>query len=75
MYWAQALAAQDVDQDLKKEFTPLAEAMEKQEQTIIDELNNAQGSPMDIGGYYHVDTTKTTAAMRPSTTLNTIIDG
>ncbi len=74
MYWAQALAAQNIDQDLKSEFAPLAEAMEKQEQKIIEELNNAQGSPMDIGGYYHVDTAKTTAAMRPSATFNAIID-
>ena len=74
MYWAQELAAQNADQDLKNEFTPLAEAMEKQEHTIIEELNNAQGSPMDIGGYYHVDSAKTTAAMRPSATFNAIID-
>lgn len=74
MYWAQALAAQDTDQDLKQEFTPLAEAMTSQEQVIIDELNNAQGSPMDIGGYYHVNSEKTTAAMRPSATFNAIID-
>ncbi len=75
MYWAQALASQNVNQDIKAEFTPLAKAMEQQEQTIIDELNSAQGSPVDIGGYYHVDTQKTTAAMRPSATLNAIIDG
>lgn len=74
MYWAQELAAQDTDQDLKNEFTPIAEALASQEQTIIEELNNAQGSPMDIGGYYHVDSAKTTAAMRPSATLNAIID-
>ena len=74
MYWAQELAAQNADQDLKNEFTPLAEAMEKQEHTIIEELNNAQGSPMDVGGYYHVDSAKTTAAMRPSATFNAIID-
>lgn len=75
MYWAQALASQDVDQDIKAEFAPLAKAMEQQEKTIINELNSAQGSPVDIGGYYHVDTQKTTAAMRPSATLNAIIDG
>jgi len=74
MYWAQELATQNADQDLKNEFTPLAEAMEKQEHSIIEELNNAQGSPMDIGGYYHVDSAKTTAAMRPSATFNAIID-
>jgi len=48
--------------------------MTSQEQTIIDELNNAQGAPMDIGGYYHVNSEKTTAAMRPSVTFNAIID-
>ena len=74
MYWAQELADQDADQDLKNEFTPIAEALASQEQTIIEELNNAQGSPMDIGGYYHIDSAKTTAAMRPSATLNAIID-
>lgn len=74
MYWAQELASQNTDQDLKNEFAPIADAMVAQEQTIIDELNNTQGSPMDIGGYYHVDTAKTTAAMRPSTTFNAIID-
>ncbi|MFC4634314.1 NADP-dependent isocitrate dehydrogenase [Dokdonia ponticola] len=75
MYWAQALASQDEDQDIKAEFAPLAKAMEQHEQAIIDELNSAQGSPVDIGGYYHVDTQKTTAAMRPSATFNAIIDG
>lgn len=75
MYWAQALASQDKNQALKEEFTPLAQAMEAQEATIIKELNDAQGSPMDIGGYYHQDSAKTTAAMRPSATLNALIDG
>ncbi|MEP0265732.1 NADP-dependent isocitrate dehydrogenase [Dokdonia sp.] len=74
MYWAQELASQDLDQDIKNEFASIAEAMAKQEQTIIEELNNAQGSPMDIGGYYHVNSAKTTAAMRPSATFNAIID-
>jgi isocitrate dehydrogenase len=74
MYWAQELASQNTDQDLKNEFAPIADAMATQEQTIIEELNNAQGSPMDIGGYYHVDAAKTTAAMRPSATFNAIID-
>lgn len=74
MYWAQELASQSDNQDLKSEFAPLAEAMEKQESVIIEELNNAQGSPMDIGGYYHIDSAKTTAAMRPSATFNAIID-
>ncbi len=75
LYWAQALASQDKNQALKEEFTPLVKAMEAQEATIIKELNDAQGSPMDIGGYYHQDSAKTTAAMRPSATLNELIDG
>ncbi len=75
MYWAQALASQDKNQALKEEFTPLAKAMEDQEATIIKELNDAQGTPMDIGGYYHQDSSKTMAAMRPSATLNGLIDG
>jgi isocitrate dehydrogenase len=75
MYWAQALANQDKNAALKEEFAPLAEAMEAQEDQIIKELNDAQGSPMDIGGYYHQDSSKTTAAMRPSLLFNTLIDG
>ena len=73
MYWAQALAAQNEDSRLKEEFTPLAAAMTSQENEIISELNNAQGSPVNIGGYYHQDFDKTSAAMRPSATLNSII--
>ena len=58
---------------MKEEFTPLAAAMTSQENEIISELNNAQGSPVNIGGYYHQDFDKTSAAMRPSATLNSII--
>ena len=75
MYWAQALVAQNHNASLKEEFTPLAKALEAQEATILKELNDAQGSPMDIGGYYHQDAAKTSAAMRPSTTLNSLIGG
>lgn len=74
MYWAQALAAQTDDTRLKEEFEPLAASMSTHENVIISELNNAQGSPVDIGGYYHQDFSKTSAAMRPSATLNRIID-
>ncbi len=70
MYWAQALAAQDADADLKAKFTPLAQALTEQEQTIVQELNAAQGSPVDMGGYYQPDTAKLDAAMRPSATFN-----
>lgn len=74
MYWAQALAAQDKNASLKEEFTPIAQAFEAHQDRIIKELNNAQGTAMDIGGYYHPDTQKTAAAMRPSATLNSLID-
>ena len=73
LYWAQALAAQDADADLKSEFTPIAKAMTDNESKIMDELNAAQGSPVDLGGYFHQDQDKRTTAMRPSATLNDII--
>ena len=75
MYWAQALAAQSTDAGLQKQFQPIAEAMTQSESAIIDELNQAQGSPMDIGGYYCPSNAAADEAMRPSKTLNTIIDG
>ena len=52
MYWAQALANQDQDADLKAKFTSLAQQLSDQEAAIVDELKAAQGSPVDIGGYY-----------------------
>ncbi|MEP6907712.1 MAG: NADP-dependent isocitrate dehydrogenase [Pseudoxanthomonas sp.] len=70
LYWAQALAAQDEDAALKAKFTPLAEALARDEARIIGELNGAQGKPVDIGGYYHPDLAKVSAAMRPSATFN-----
>ncbi len=70
MYWAQALANQTKDADLKEQFTPLAKTLAENESKIIDELNSAQGSPVDIGGYYKPDAAKTEAFMRPSETLN-----
>ena len=73
LYWAEALAAQSKDAGLKARFAPIAKALEDSESTIIDELNGAQGSPVDIGGYYHPDHGKVSAAMRPSATLNAII--
>lgn len=75
MYWAQALASQTGNSSLQEEFYPLAKALEAQEAIILEELNNVQGNPVDIGGYYHHDSTKTTAAMRPSPMLNSLIDG
>ena len=70
MYWAQALAAQDKDPELKAKFTPLAKALTENEAKITGELVAAQGKPVDMGGYYDPDFTKTSKAMRPSTTLN-----
>jgi isocitrate dehydrogenase len=74
LYWAQALAAQDDDPALRSAFAPIAEAMTRQEATIVGELNGCQGRKVDIGGYYHPDTAKCVAEMRPSATLNSIVD-
>ncbi|MFW3343748.1 NADP-dependent isocitrate dehydrogenase [Aliarcobacter butzleri] len=73
MYWAQELAAQNVDAELKAEFTPIAKAMTENEEKIVKELTECQGKAVDMGGYYLPDDAKTSAAMRPSTTLNSII--
>ena len=73
--WAKALAAQDEDQDLKQRFTPVAAALAAAEGRITQELLAAQGKPVDMGGYYFPDDDKCVAAMRPSATLNAIIDG
>lgn len=70
LYWAQALAAQDDDTDLKAIFTSLAQELATQEETIVAELNNAQGVAVDMGGYYRPDNNKLARAMRPSTTFN-----
>jgi isocitrate dehydrogenase len=69
-YWAEALAAQDEDTDLAAAFGPLAERLAGEEAAILSELESAQGQPVDLGGYYHVDRDKATAAMRPSATFN-----
>jgi len=73
LYWAQALAAQDMNAALKARFAPLAKALTEHEATIVDELARVQGKPVDIGGYYHPDRMKAGAAMRPSATLNTAL--
>jgi isocitrate dehydrogenase len=75
LYWAQELAAQDEDAALKDAFKPIAEALSTNEARIVEELIAVQGKPVDIGGYYHPDDEKGFAAMRPSPTLNAIIDG
>ncbi|AQQ06065.1 isocitrate dehydrogenase (NADP(+)) [Roseibium algicola] len=73
LYWAQALAAQDKDAELKAHFAPIAEALSSKEDAIVAELNGVQGSPADTGGYYHAPQEKVNAVMRPSATLNAII--
>lgn len=74
LYWAQALAKQTDDKALANHFASLAKNLEASEPVITAELLAAQGKPCDIGGYYHSDEKLTTAAMRPSATLNAIID-
>lgn len=73
MYWAQALAAQTKDEQLQAHFIPLAHALAANEQVIVAELNNAQGAPADLGGYYRLDAAKAEKAMRPSETLNKLL--
>jgi isocitrate dehydrogenase len=74
MYWAQALAAQDDDKDLQAVFTRVALQLIENEEKIVAELNGAQGGPTELGGYYHPDPALTSAVMRPSATLNAVID-
>lgn len=74
MYWAKALSEQTEDKELASRFIDLAKELEAKETKITQELLEAQGKPMDIGGYYLPDLVKTDAAMRPSKTLNAIID-
>ncbi|MDE5416595.1 NADP-dependent isocitrate dehydrogenase [Labilibaculum sp. DW002] len=74
MYWAEALASQDKDAELKATFTKVAADMKANEVKIIAELNDAQGEPMNIGGYFMPNEELASKAMRPSATLNAIID-
>ena len=73
MYWAEELAAQDANADLKARFAPLAKALKDNEDKIVAELNGVQGKSVDVGGYYFPDPKKAAAAMRPSETWNTIL--
>ncbi|MEK0444883.1 MAG: hypothetical protein RLZZ399_204 [Verrucomicrobiota bacterium] len=73
LYWAEALAAQTQDADLKSVFTPIARQLAEQESQIVRELTAVQGSPTDIGGYYRPDPALASAALRPSSTLNAIL--
>lgn len=75
MYWAAELANQTEDAEMAARFVPVSEALQAQEQTILEELLAAQGEAVDLGGYYHPDAARVAAAMRPSATLNGIIDG
>jgi isocitrate dehydrogenase len=74
LYWASAMAKQTADAELASQFAGIAESLTRDEATIIGELNAAQGSAVDIGGYYHPDPALASNAMRPSATLNAIID-
>ncbi|MGV3505508.1 MAG: NADP-dependent isocitrate dehydrogenase [Adhaeribacter sp.] len=74
LYWAQALAEQNKDQELKAAFAPLAKNLTENESKIVGELIAAQGKAVDLGGYYHPDAAKVEKAMRPSTTLNAALE-
>jgi len=73
MYWAEALAAQDKDLDLKTKFGPIAKELIENEAKIVSEFNDAQGVKVDMGGYYKLDEAKISAVMRPSKTFNDIL--
>lgn len=75
LYWAQELAAQDANAELKEIFGPVAEKLEEKEESIAKALLEAQGSPADLGGYFLPDDEKANAVMRPSAEFNEIIDG
>lgn len=74
LYWAQALAAQTDNKELQKSFTPIAQQLNDNENIIVTELNAVQGSAADVGGYYRMDKTLASKVMRPSETLNAIIN-
>jgi isocitrate dehydrogenase len=74
LYWARELADQDEDSELASQFGALADRLEENEEKIVGELNEVQGSPVDIGGYYRPDGDAVTAAMRPSATLNEALE-
>jgi isocitrate dehydrogenase len=75
LYWAEALAEQDEDQELKAHFKEVSTKLQENEKQILQELIDAQGSAVDIGGYYKPEEEKVTSAMRPSKTLNSILQG
>jgi isocitrate dehydrogenase len=75
MYWAEALANQTVDSEIAETFAAVAKALQDNEAKINEELIAAQGNPQDVGGYYHPDSQRAYKSMRPSETLNQIVDG
>ena len=75
MYWAEALAQQEDDQNLSDHFKPIAEALIAQEQTIVSELNQVQGRPANIHGYYAPDPEAVSTEMQCSLTFNQILKG
>ncbi len=74
LFWAEALASQSGDEDLQGRFAPFAEKLRSQEEAIVSELNDAQGAPVDLGGYYLPDPEKASRAMRPSPLFNDALD-
>jgi isocitrate dehydrogenase len=74
MYWATELAEQTEDQELADHFASLAKSLAENEAVIVSELAQVQGDSVDIGGYYYPDREKTTAVMRPSKTLNSVLE-
>jgi isocitrate dehydrogenase len=73
MYWAQAIAEQDEEHDLQEIFVDVANQLMAKEEKIVAELNDAQGSPQNVGGYYKQNEALTNNSMRPSETLNNIL--
>jgi isocitrate dehydrogenase len=74
LHWAEALAKQTQDPELQAHFAEVAQQLSANEDKIVQELIDAQGEPMDVGGYFHPNNEMAAKAMRPSTTLNTIVD-
>jgi len=75
MYWAQALAAQDEDAEMKARFVVVARALAENEEKICGEMLAAQGEAVELGGYFHGDEARVEAVMRPSATFNGIVEG
>jgi isocitrate dehydrogenase len=74
MYWAEALANQSDDKELAEKFAPIADELKANESKIVEEILSVEGKPADVGGYYRPDDELASKAMRPSSTLNSIID-